>query len=274
MAIEYNVSHLAFRTMEEKDIELKILEIVPNNGKSIGNKALLTELKKTFKALNEDLFWKVRNGLIENGKLSKGRGKGGSVYLLQPETISKLGSDDNKKKRLSENDLYEPFQKVIKDFWVKENEIDDYLIEITANQGKKKTGGRWTRPDITLVAIRTYQYLIGRVMDVVTFEIKPEDNYGIESVFETASQSVFAHKSYLCIHLSKGKPETEEFDKIQRQCENFGVGLIVFENFNDWETYETLIEPRRKDPDPYEVNLFLTQQLKDRTKEDLSKKIK
>jgi hypothetical protein len=260
--------------MEEKDIEKRILEIVPLTGKSVGNKFLLTELKKTFKDLDEDTFWKVRNSLLENGKLGKGRGKGGSVYTLQILVQPKAGSDKDTKKRISENELYEPVHKVIRDFWVKENEIDDYLSEITANQGKKKTGGKWTRPDITLISIKTYQYLIGRIMDVITFEIKPEDNYGIESVFETASQSVFAHKSYLCIHLSKGKPETEEFEKIQRQCENFGVGLIIFEKPDDWETYETIIEPRRKDPDPYEVNLFITQQLKDRLKEDLSKKIK
>lgn len=111
-------------------------------------------------------------------------------------------------------------------------------------------------------------------MDVITFEIKPEDNFGIESVFETASQSVFAHKSYLCIHLPKGNPETEEFDKIQRQCENFGVGLIIFENPDDYDTYETIIEPKRKDPDPYEVNLFIAQQLSQSLKEELSKKQK
>jgi hypothetical protein len=260
--------------MEEKDIEKRILEIVPQTGQSVGNKYLLTELKKNFKDLDVDIFWKVRNSLLENGKLGKGRGRGGSVYNLQGPTQPKVEIGKDLKKRITENELYEPVNKVIKEFWVRENEIDDYLIEIIANQGKKKTGGKWTRPDIALISIKTYQYLIGRIMDVITFEIKPEDNYGIESVFETASQSVFAHKSYLCIHLSKGKPETEEFEKIQRQCENFGVGLIIFEKPDDWETFETIIEPRRKDPDPYEVNLFITQQLPARLKEDLSKKIK
>ena len=261
--------------LEEKDIEKCILEIVPVTGKSIGNKFLLTELKKTFKNLDDDTFWKVRNNLLDNGKLGKGKGKGGSVYSIpQITTPTKPELEKDKKKRISENELYEPVHKVIKDVWAKDNGIDDHLSEITANQGKKKTGGKWTRPDISLISIKSYQYLIGKIMDVVTFEIKPEDNYGIESVFETASQSVFAHKSYLCIHLSKGNPETEEFDKIQRQCENFGVGLIIFEKPDDWNTYETLIEPKRKDPDPHEVNLFITQQLSNRFKEELSKKIK
>lgn len=256
--------------MEEKDIEKKIMEIVPDTGKSIGNIQLLSDLKKAFKDITEDMFWKARNSLIEKGNLSKGKGKGGSVYKVQISTAQ------GGRRRFSERDLYDPVFNVLKNFWVKENSIDDYIIEITANQGSKKTGGKWTRPDITLISIKTYQYLIGKFMDVVTFEIKPQNNYGIESVFETASQSVFAHKAYLCIHLptSNGEPETEEFEKIKRQCENFGVGLIIFEKPDDWKTYNTLIEPTRKEPDPFEVNLFIAQQISNDNKEEISKKIK
>lgn len=259
--------------MENQEIETAILSLVPKDGKPIGNKTLLAELRKKYKELPEDDFWKARNDLIDSGKISKGRGKGGSVYLLeiaQPE----VKKDEPKKPRIKENDLYEPFIKVVKEFWVKDNDIDEYLIANTSNQGKKKTGGRWTRPDVTLISIKNYQYVYGKIMEIVTFEIKPEDNYGVESVFETASQSVFAHKSFLCIHLSSGKPETEEFDRIIRQCDLFGVGLIVFEKPDDWETYETVVDPKRKDPDPYEVNSFIKQQIPEKNKEELSKKLK
>jgi len=259
--------------MDYKEIETAIVSLIPKDGKPIGNKTLLVEIRKKYNALSDDEFWKIRNDLIAAGKLSKGKGKGGSVYLLevaQPE----IGKEEKKKVRFKENDLYEPFMKVIKEFWVKDNDIEDYLIAKTASQGKKKTGGRWTRPDVTLISIKNYQYIREKIMDVITFEVKPEDNYGVESVFETASQSVFAHRSYLCIHVSSGKPETEEFDKIIRQCELFGVGLIVFEMPSDWETYETVVDPKRREPDPYEVNSFIKQQIPEKLKEELSKKIK
>lgn len=260
--------------MEEKDIELKIIEIVTKAGKSVGNTFLLHELRKSFKGLEDDTYWKARNRLIDIGLLGKGRGKGGSVYLLQALIVEKPEIEPEKRKRILEKMLYEPFHKVIVDFWVKDNEFDVQLSEITAHQGRRRTGGRWTRPDIALIAFKSYQYLSGKIMDVITFEIKPVDNFGVESVFETAAQSVFAHKSYLCIHLPHGKPETEMFEKIQRQCENFGVGLMIFENPNDWETYETLIEPIRKNPDPYEVNLFITQQLNESLKAELAKNLR
>ena len=125
----------------------------------------------------------------------------------------------------------------IEEWWTKNYIYDNYLIELTANQGKRKTGGKWTRPDLTLISVKSYQYVIGRIMDVITFEIKPSDNYGIESVFETASQSVFAHKSYLCIHTPLGKPQIPDFERIEMQCENFGIGLLIFEHPHSSESY-------------------------------------
>jgi len=259
--------------MDIPALEVAVLNTIPKDGKPIGNKTLLAELQKKYKELTDDDYWKARNSLIDSGKISKARGKGGAVYLLdivQPEE-KKEGA---KKTRIKENDLYEPFIKVLKDYWAKDNDIDDYIVNNTANAGKKKTGGRWTRPDITLISIKNYQFIYGKIMEGITFEIKPEDYFGVESVFETASQSVFAHKSFLCIHLPSGKPETDEFDRIMRQCELFGVGLIVFEKPEDWETYETIIDPKRREPDPYEVNSFIKQQLPEKTKEELSKKLK
>ena len=250
-----------------------LLGLIPKDGKAIGNKTLIIALKN--KNFTEDEFWRVRNSLIESGKLSKGKGKGGSVYRTEiiKADDSKLDSTP-KKKRIKENELYAPFIKVVKDYRVKEYDIDDYLIDNTSSQGKKRTGGKWTRPDVSLISIKSYQYIYGKIMEVITFEIKPEDSYGVESVFETASQSVFAHKSFLCIHLTQGKPETEDFDRIIRQCELFGVGLIVFEKPEDWETYEVVVDPKRKDPDPNEVNLFIKQQMSESTRESLSRKIK
>ena len=244
-----------------------------SKNKSAENKKFLSGLKKKDPTLNDDEYWATRNTLIANGVLSKGRGKGGSVYRREI-VLPQNKKEAIKKVRLAEKDLYAPFMKVVREFWTKDNDIDDYIIEDTSSQGKKKTGGRWTRPDVTLISIKNYQFVYGKIMDVLTFEIKPQDNYGVESVFETASQSVFANKSFLCIHLPAGKPETEDFDRIVRQCEQFGVGLIVFEKPEDWETYETVVDPKRKEPDPYEVNSFIKQQMKEESKESLSRKIK
>jgi hypothetical protein len=46
---------------------------------------------------------------------------------------------------------------------------------LRAERGSKVTGGRWTRPDLVSVALRTYRYLPGKYLEVVTFEVKAAD---------------------------------------------------------------------------------------------------
>lgn len=136
------------------------------------------------------------------------------------------------------------------------------MPEITASQGKRHTGGKWTRPDIALVSVKTYAYIPGKTIDLITFELKTHTNYGIESVFEAAAHSQFAHRSYLVIYLPEGRPNTEEFDRIEKECKRFGVGLLIFENIKDLESTEILIEADRKSPDPYDTNGFIASQFK------------
>ncbi len=52
--------------------EQQLLAQVPQEG-SVGNTTLLRNLKN--EEWNEDLFWSIRNRLIERGQLERGRGK-------------------------------------------------------------------------------------------------------------------------------------------------------------------------------------------------------
>lgn len=65
------------------ELEQALLALVPVDGSSIGNQSLLERLKGQFPDLREDAFWAARDGLIEQGVLQKGRGRGGSVLRAQ-----------------------------------------------------------------------------------------------------------------------------------------------------------------------------------------------
>ncbi len=65
------------------ELEQALLAAVPVDGSSIGNQSLLDRLKGQFPDLSEDAFWVARDGLIEQGVLQKGRGRGGSVLRAQ-----------------------------------------------------------------------------------------------------------------------------------------------------------------------------------------------
>ena len=70
------------------ELEQALLALVPVDGSSIGNQSLLERLKRQFQQLSEEAFWAARDGLIEQGVLHKGRGRGGSVLRAQPVASS------------------------------------------------------------------------------------------------------------------------------------------------------------------------------------------
>ena len=65
------------------ELQQALLAWVPVDGSSIGNQSLLERLKGQFPQISEDAFWAARDGLIEQGVLQKGRGRGGSVLRAQ-----------------------------------------------------------------------------------------------------------------------------------------------------------------------------------------------
>lgn len=262
-------------TPEEKEkLKKRLLEFMPKDGKPIGNVTLLdkfiTETKKS-----EDDYWTVRNELITEGMLGKGKGKGGSVYLLKTEDPTSIGMVSTTTKKIKEKDLYKPFLETLKSFWTRDNDIKNYIIEITANQGSKNTGGKWTRPDITIIDVKTYPFYPNKILEVITFEIKSNDGFGIEAVFETAAHTIFAHKSYLAIHYLKENYENDELiETIRKRCEMFGVGLILFKDPADWKTVTLISDSKYNNPDPSEVNQFIVQQIDNKNQHELLAKMK
>lgn len=248
---------------EQKQLSALLFDLVPADGSSVGNVTLIEKLRESAKSklsfdVTDENYWEVRNALILQGVIEKGRGRGGSVYR-----VSDVAAKDVKaqKTKIKESDLYSAVGQYIEKTWVKDNSISQFVVEKTASQGKRKTGGRWTRPDFALVALKSFPYIPGKILELITFEVKPADDYRIEGVFETAAQSRFSNKAYLMIYLPSGIPATEDFKRVERECERFGLGLIVFTDPEDWNTYETVQEPERRIPDPADVNSFIATQL-------------
>ncbi|SRR5713101_375876 len=249
-----------------------LLSLVPKDGKSIGNTTLLDLfLQQAKRQLNEnfgpEVYWQVRNSLIEQGKLERGRGKGGSVHLVG-ETVELRKTKPRKYRK--ESHLYESFHKTIETEWIEDNDITDYVSEISAHKGRKITGGKWTRPDITLVSVGNYLYIPGKSVEVITFELKPVDSHGLEGVYETASHSAFANKSYLALHVpDSAEPYAEDYlERLEKEAVRFGVGLLTFEDPAKWDTFETIVEPQHNTPSPRDMNEFLS-----RLREDVKQKL-
>ncbi|MEW6411973.1 MAG: hypothetical protein AB1483_05800 [Candidatus Zixiibacteriota bacterium] len=265
-------TELKIDRQKRKSLAKFILGEVPSNGSTVSNQWLIAKAKKN--GFTEDEYWFVRNELIDNGTLGKARGKGGTIYLVAG--TAKTAEKRTKKKYAKEKSLYKPCHDVIMGFWIKDAGLDPRkcVTQVTANQGGRKTGGKWTRPDITVISVRTYEFIPGKILDVTTFEIKPANDLDVKGVFEAASHSRFAHKSYLAVHLPDGKKESDDFKNLQKECERFGVGFIYFEKSDDWTTWEIVTDPDRKNPAPEEVDRFISTQMSKENQKDIHEFLK
>jgi hypothetical protein len=249
-----------------------LLTLLPQTGAAIGNmrayQLLQVQVKEQFgETITKDDYWTIRNASWDDGTVGIGRGKGGSIFLLNTQKPTPPpGTPYN-----NENDLYDPILQTLKDSWVKNFRIEDFVTEKTARQGSRDTGGKWTRPDLVLVTVRIYPYIPGKSIELISFEVKYLNAYGVEGVFETASHSAFAHRSYLMIYVPPGFNDAKVLDRLDSESARFGIGFYTFEDPQDWESYDLRIDAQAKNPDPFILSEFIRQQLSDHSKRQIEK---
>ncbi len=246
--------------------ETRLFNLVPEDGSTIGNTSLRRRLN-----WDEDRYLEVRNRLVDNRMLAVGRGRGGSVYRVASIAAPKTTDIPAVRRYRREEDLYVPVAQALRDGWSKTLPHQNFLVDVTGKQGKRATGGVWTRPDVTVVAVTTYAYVPEKSMEVITYEIKPAGNWGasVTGAFEAASHSRFATQSYLLIHAPEGAESVpqELQERLQKECARFGIGLGFFQEPGVYETYDFQIDPERKQPDPGDMNRFIAQQLSETSKQ-------
>ncbi len=240
-----------------------------------------------------DEFWKTRNYWIEQGKLRTGRGKGGSVAREFPEpkveegspkaTVSigghavepELDVEEGAKpevpvegapaepQKAKEKDLYEPCAKTIKENFAPSElpvEPSKFVVGITALQGKRDTGGKWTRPDITVVSVRRFKFT-GPYTEVFTFEVKKAGDVDIDGVHEALAHSAQATKVFYLGQVPDAELNeflsSPLFARIQEECIRFGVGFVTFSDPSNYESWSVQVPAMKHAPHPERMEKFL-----------------
>jgi hypothetical protein len=269
--------------------EQQMLDQIPVDGSPIGNARLRRTLGWDENDENRNKYWEVRDRLINKGLVVVGLGKGGSVrrvvtanpVVQQPETepnVTEASSSPDEPVaplRKREEALYEPIAKILEERWVRERRFENSIVHVTALQGRKPTG-KWSRPDVAIATVSTYPWVPGRHFDVITFEVKPSDAIDLTSVYEALAHLRSATQAYVVLHVPDDQrenlqPQIEEVMLVARQ---HGVGVITFENPDDFETWETLVEAERSQPDPRRLNDFLALQFTQEKREKLLRWLK
>jgi len=235
-----------------------LTELLPTTGAPMGNLTARNLLKERIQqqdglTITDDDYWAIRDALWTEGRIGTGKGKGGSLHILTEVPAAPAYS--------KERDLYKPILRTINTSWVKDFFIEQFVSQITAHQGSRGTGGKWTRPDLIVVAVKIYPFIPGKSLELYSFEVKPLNAYGVEGVFETASHSAFAHYSYLMIHVPPGFNDHTVLDMLDDESERLRVGFYTFEDPEDFGSYDLRVEAKSHTPDPFVINDFLTLQL-------------
>ena len=249
-----------------------LIDKLKSKGGHAGNMALMRDLNWP-----PTKYWPVRNKLIDDGRIRRGNGRGGSITLVeavvatppQQQVVAPPAED----KYRTEDSLYDPISAVLKDKWTSDYRYRESIVEVTAKQGRRDTGGVWSRPDITIIGMTTFLYLPGRHFDVTTFEIKKKDALDLTGVFEALAHRRAATRAYAIFHTpdykDEGDPREKQIVAICEEAKKHGVGVIFIDDPEKYETWDERIEAVRISPNPEDLNDFIAVQLSDSTKSEI-----
>ena len=264
----------------------ELLEHVPER-ESIGN----MRLRELLNWGDDDLYWSVRNRLVDTGVLETGKGMGGSVRRVPaaaepaPEEVAPDAAVDAGNAQPAnaeqaapagaefarEDQLYEPIATVLKEQWAKAQGFDAYSVEVTARQGSRQTGGKWTRPDLTAIGYKTFPFVPGRFLEVVTFEVKPFSTVDVASVYEALAHRRASTRAYVVLHVPEDRERdiTAAVDATCEEAKRHGIGVIIATRPDSFDHWDVRHEAERFEPDPSRLNEFIAQQLSEGLKEQL-----
>ena len=266
---------LANNDVSEK--QERLIAKIKEKGGHAGNVTLQREL-----GWAEDSYWPIRDRLVDAGLLELGRGRGGSVSLVtQAAPVQSDASEPaiaplpvTSPQRLSETELYDPLAEVLKRQWAKDLRFRSVVVEVTARQGRRETGGTWTRPDIVAVALRVFPHVPGKFFDLITFEVKPYDGIDVTAVFEALSHRRAATQAYVWLHVPAGEETNVELfallKRIEEESSRHGVGMIVGADPADYSSWDLRLRAARYEPDPESLNEFIAQQLSVSARDELA----
>jgi len=268
-------------------------EIFLRTLKALGNRAGNTVMQRELK-WDETKYWDVHQQLFEEGLIEKGKGYGGSVILTDPDAAvvepSPVESKSAKppappppptpsevvealvEEYTSELQLYPPVKKQLEANWAKRRQLDDCHCEITALQGRRETGGSWSRPDLALIAYRKYEFLPERVFELFSFEVKPATDISIKGVMEALAHREAATRSFVIYHTAgQDFAAFPEAERIEELAARHGVGVYAAKDVNDFNQWAEVVTATRATPDPEAVDTFIRRTLSDAAKTKLRK---
>lgn len=231
-----------------------IWDRIPHDGTPISNLAI----RKATKTVTNRDYPYARNALREKGLIVLGGGRTGTVLRAEPFRTSLPPPSEHLTASL-ELALYEPIMDQLRARVQNESRFDgEPIVAVTGQQGARRTGGIWSRPDITVVAYKRFKVLAGVHLEVHTYEVKTGAGFDIRALHEARAHRRRAHRSYVIVDYENER-HRGQVENLVDEARELGVGLMGFHAVDsDWEVW---YEPPIHHPDPIELDEFLASQL-------------
>ena len=231
----------------DDELKQRFIEKLLVKGGMSGNISLRTELGWT-----DETYWKVHYILIEDGKIERGLGRGGSVSIInnisEVEQVNQFNTEFE-----TELNLYQPVLNTIDSSLMLQLGYRRFYGEISAQLGRRETGGTWTRPDLIYYCLRSSRYLPQKAAHLITFEIKKsgrDNDANVTGVYEALAHLARANIAFLLIaDCNQEFDSNKEKSRIISQCQSHGIGLIIASDPNSFDNWNILVEPRYKEID-------------------------
>jgi hypothetical protein len=187
--------------------------------------------------------------------LKPGRSKGGIVAGSGTVT-------------LVEADFYDCIEAMLKAFY--EGKVGKNGKQLTVRTARKdtKVAGRWTRPDFTVVANRTFPYIRQTEFDILTFEAKRPRDAEALAVFEALAHNSAATRSYVFFPITEKELNASvQGERIREECARHGIGMFLVRDGYALNEACLVIEAQPRALNPEKSSLFLQNVLE---KDDLA----
>lgn len=234
---------------------------------------------------NESRYWNTHAHLYSIGSIEKGRGYSGTVIAVPSKIISnsinaKINESSVTQSKIeqlvreaeNESKLYEPVKNYLENHWSILRGFNGFVCEITAHQGRRDTGGSWSRPDISFIAFKNYEFMPEKILEVCSFEVKHSNDISVKGVMEALSHREAAHRAYVIYNTSGREffdyPESKRIEEISSR---YGIGVFAAKSIEDSNEWAEIVSASRSNPDPEVVDTFISRTISDSAKTKIRK---
>lgn len=172
---------------------------------------------------------------------------------------------------------YGPLVDTLRGSWSRETRSNSIVVEDTSDQGRCPTGGRWTRPDIVaIINLKEYDYLPGKYIEVVSFEVKPADQINVTAVYEALAHRRSATHAYVLLHIPQVRRDSlaDDLLSVRSVAAEHGVGVITFGEQDNYDTWSILEVALRVETTPERLNDFIETQLSSDSKRKIAMSVR